>query len=112
MILGYFKPRMVCFGVWWPIISSYLAVQVSSSTKALWGDSDGIRQGAPYGWRTSASAGALRGRLPDFRLYSGTLGLGLWVFEFPKRPFPSNNEHLFMGWLSLRVGRCFLFRVR
>ena len=26
--MGYFKPRMVYFGVEWPIISSYLAVQV------------------------------------------------------------------------------------
>ena len=29
IILGYFKPIMVYFGVQWPIISSYLAVQVA-----------------------------------------------------------------------------------
>ena len=28
IIMGYFKPIMAYFGVWWPIISSYLAVQV------------------------------------------------------------------------------------
>ena len=27
-IMGYFSPKMVYFGVWWPVISSYLAVQV------------------------------------------------------------------------------------
>ena len=28
IIMGYFKPILIYFGVWWPIISSYLAVQV------------------------------------------------------------------------------------
>ena len=27
-ILGDFKPRMIYFGVWWLVISSYLALQV------------------------------------------------------------------------------------
>ena len=29
IIMGYFKPKMVYFGVKWPLISSYLAVQVN-----------------------------------------------------------------------------------
>ena len=28
IIMGYFKPIMVNFGLWWPVVSSYLAVQV------------------------------------------------------------------------------------
>ena len=28
VVMGYFKAIMVCFGVEWPTISSYLAVQV------------------------------------------------------------------------------------
>ena len=30
MIMGYFKPIMVYFGVSWPVISSHLAAQVHS----------------------------------------------------------------------------------
>ena len=33
IIMGYFKPIMVYFGVYWPVISSYLAVQVGVPTK-------------------------------------------------------------------------------
>ena len=35
IILGYFKPIMVYFGVWWPLISSYVAVQAGRYTSAI-----------------------------------------------------------------------------
>ena len=34
IIMGYFEPIMVYFGVWWPVISSSLAVQVSMISRS------------------------------------------------------------------------------
>ena len=44
IITGYFKPIMVYFGVWWPTVSSYLAVQVLRAC---------VCQGAPQRTRCS-----------------------------------------------------------